>query len=94
MIAPSLVIITIIAAFISNFMELDFIASAFNGIRACVCVLILDAVIKLAKKSVIDRATTAIFIAVVAVSLFTDISPVLIVIAAGALGIILKKGEK
>lgn len=48
-IAPSLVIITIIAAFISNFMELDFIASAFNGIRACVCVLILDAVIKLAK---------------------------------------------
>ena len=91
-IAPSLVIITIIAAFISNFMELDFIASAFNGIRACV--LILDAVIKLAKKSVIDRATTAIFIAVVAVSLFTDISPVLIVIAAGALGIILKKGEK
>ena len=93
-IAPSLVIITIIAAFISNFMELDFIASAFNGIRACVCVLILDAVIKLAKKSVIDRATTAIFIAVVAVSLFTDISPVLIVIAAGALGIILKKGEK
>ena len=41
-----------------------------------------------------DRATTAIFIAVVAVSLFTDISPVLIVIAAGALGIILKKGEK
>lgn len=93
-IAPSLVIITIIAAFISNFMELDFIAGAFNGIRACVCVLILDAVIKLAKKSVIDRATTAIFIAVVAVSLFTDISPVLIVIAAGALGIILKKGEK
>ena len=94
MITPSLIIITIIAAFISNFMELDFIASAFNGIRACVCVLILDAVIKLAKKSVIDRATTAIFIAVVAVSLFTDISPVLIVIAAGALGIILKKGEK
>ena len=52
-IAPSLVIITIIAAFISNFMELDFIASAFNGIRACVCVLhpghgeALDAVVKL-----------------------------------------------
>ena len=37
-IAPSLVIIMIIAAFISNFIELSFVSSAFAGIRACVCV--------------------------------------------------------
>lgn len=48
-IAPSLVIIMIIAAFISNFIELSFVSSAFAGIRACVCVLIGDAVVKLAK---------------------------------------------
>ena len=43
-IAPSLVIIMIIAAFISNFIELSFVSSAFAGIRACVCVLIGSAV--------------------------------------------------
>ena len=53
-IAPSLVIIMIIAAFISNFIELSFVSSAFAGIRACVCVLIGSAVVKLAKKSLVD----------------------------------------
>ena len=47
---PSLVIITIIAAFISNFAELAVVQNAFAGIRVCVCVLILNAVIKLWKK--------------------------------------------
>lgn len=89
-ITPSLVIITVIAAFISNFMELSFVNSAFNGIRACVCVLILDAVIKLAKKSVIDAATVIIFLIVLAVSLFTGLSPAILVVAAGIAGVILK----
>lgn len=94
--APSLVIITIIAAFISNFMELSFVASAFAGIRACVCVLILNAVVKLAKKSLIDRASVILFAIILVLSLFTSISPALLVILAGAAGIILKgrKGEK
>lgn len=94
--APSLVIITIIAAFISNFMELSFVASAFAGIRACVCVLILNAVVKLAKKSLIDRVSVILFAIILVLSLFTSISPALLVILAGAAGIILKgrKGEK
>ena len=59
-IAPSLVIIMIIAAFISNFIELSFVSSAFAGIRACVCVLIGSAVVKLAKKSLVDKGAIAI----------------------------------
>ena len=55
-IAPSLVIITVITAFISNFMDLWFVSSAFAGIRACVCVLIFDAVLKLGKKALVDNA--------------------------------------
>ena len=47
---PSLVIITIIAAFIQNFADLAVVKNAFAGIRVCVCVLILNAVIKLLKK--------------------------------------------
>lgn len=92
-IAPSLVIITIIAAFISNFIELTFVKSAFAGIRACVCVLIFNAVLKLAKKALVDKATVILFAVVLLLSLFTDISPALFVVFAGAVGIFLK-GKK
>ena len=89
-IAPSLVIITVIAAFISNFMELTFVNSAFAGIRACVCVLILNAVVKLAKKALVDKAAVALFVIVLGLALFTDISPAILVVLAGAAGILIK----
>ena len=94
-IAPSLVIITVIAAFISNFMELSFVNSAFAGIRACVCVLIFSAVLKLGKKALVDKITVGIFAVVLVLSLFTDISPAILVVLAGAVGIIIKgRGKK
>ena len=95
-IAPSLVIIMIIAAFISNFIELSAVSSAFAGIRACVCVLIGSAVVKLAKKSLVDKGAIAIAAVVFVLSLFTSVSPALLVVVAGAIGIVLKggKGEK
>lgn len=89
-IAPSLVVITVIAAFISNFVELEFVRSAFAGIRACVCILILNAVLKLAKKALVDKATVVLFAVILALSLLTDISPAVLVVIAGAVGIILK----
>lgn len=87
---PSLVIITIIAAFISNFSDLALVQNAFSGIQVCVCVLVLNAVLKLRKKSVIDVPTTLIFVAVALLSVFTSLSPVLFVIGAGVIGVILK----
>lgn len=90
---PSLVIITIIAAFIQNFAHLPAVQSAFAGIRVCVCVLILNAVVKLWKKSVIDWKTLLIFIAVFACSVFLSISPVIYVLAAAIAGIIVKELE-
>lgn len=90
---PSLVIITIIAAFIQNFADLPAVQSAFAGIRVCVCVLILNAVVKLWKKSVVDWKTLAIFIVVFIGSVILDVSPVLYVIAAAVAGIIVKELE-
>ena len=46
MVFPSLVIITLIAKLISNFADLAVVQNAFAGIRACVCVLIFNAVVK------------------------------------------------
>lgn len=90
---PSLIIITIIAAFIQNFAELSVVQNAFAGIRACVCVLIFNAVVKLWKKSVIDAKTMVIFIAVFIGSAVTGISPIVFVILAAIAGIILKNKE-
>ena len=64
---------------------------AFNGIRICVCVLIFNAILKLAKSSLIDKWTYIIFALVFALSLFFDISAALLVILAGLTGFLIKK---
>lgn len=88
---PSLVIISIIAAFIRNFVDIEAVQHAMNGIQICVCALILDATIKLAQKSFADAYCITIFAITIAVSLFTGISAVFIVIGAGLLGIIINR---
>ena len=61
---PSLIIITLIAAFMRNFASLEIVSRAFSGIRICVCALITDAVLKLYKKAVIDKLSVGIFLVV------------------------------
>lgn len=90
---PSLVIITIIAAFISNFADLPAVQNAFAGVRVCVCVLIFNAVIKLWKKSVTDKPGLAIFLSVFLGSVFFPLSPVWYVLLAGLAGVIIKQWE-
>lgn len=87
---PSLIIISLLAGVIEAFSHIAWVQHAFGGIRICVCVLILNAVTKLFKKAVIDKATLAIFLVVALGSYFTAISPVLFVLAAGITGIALK----
>jgi len=87
---PSVVIISIIAAFVTNFADLPLIKNAFAGIRVCVCVLIFNAVLKLWKSAVKDVPGLLIFLILLALSLLTDLSPVWFVIAAGAAGVIIQ----
>lgn len=87
---PSLIIITAIAAFISNFSDLAIVKNAFAGVRVCVCVLIFNAVVKLWKSSVVDKVTMIIFIGVFLGSVLTDLSPVLFIVIAALAGIIVK----
>jgi chromate transporter len=90
---PSLVIITVIAAVLRNFAELPVVRNAFAGIRVCVCALILNAVVKLWKKAVVDVPTLIIFLAVFALAVFTKLSPVVFVLAAALAGVALKARE-
>ncbi len=93
-VAPSFVIIVIIAALLQNFAEYAVVQNAFAGIRVAVAVLIFNAVCKLYKTSVIDKLTLAVFIAVGLLAYFLDVSPVLFVVAAAAAGIAVRVGKE
>lgn len=88
---PSLVIIAALATVIEAVSHLQWVQHAFGGIRICVCVLILNAVLKLFKSAVIDRVTLGIFIAVGVGSFVAPISPVWFILAAALLGIAVKE---
>ena len=87
---PSLVIISLLAGVITTFSHLAWVQHAFGGVRVCVCILILNAVVKLYKKAVIDGPTLLVFLAVALGSYLTPLSPVLFVLAAAVVGIALK----
>lgn len=89
-VTPSMIIIGLIAAFISNFRDLEVVQWAFSGVRAAVVALILSAVIKIGKKSLVDIFTVIIFLAVAVLSFVTDLSPVIFVVTAAVCGLIIK----
>ena len=91
---PSVCIIMLIAAVLNNFAELPVVQHAFAGIRVVVSVLIINAVAGLRKKSITDKL--CVFIAVVAflLSVWVDMSPVVIIIAAAVLGIAVSCGRE
>ena len=88
-VSPSLVIITVIAGILTSFADIPAVKSAFAGIRVCVCVLIFNAVVKLWKNAVPDKAALVLCLAVLLLSVFCDISPVVFVIVCAAAGIAL-----
>ncbi len=88
-----IVIILLIAMFLTNFASLEVVQHAFAGIRVCVCVLILQAVLRLWKKSVVDPFTLGLYLAVFALNLLSGILPVkipaaILVILSGIAGIL------
>ena len=95
MITPSLIIIMLIAAFLKNFADYPIVQNAFAGIRVAVCATVLVAICNLWKKSVKNWLDFVFCAVAFVLSAFTDISPVWIVLLAGAGGIFthLKKEE-
>lgn len=92
---PSVMIVMFIAAVLQNFADIPAVQHAFGAIRVVVGVLIVNAVWGMWKKSVIDGITAVVAVAAFLISVCLDISPVWIVLGAGAFGILLplfKKG--
>jgi len=90
-ITPSIIIITIITSFLSNFQEIKVVQHAFKGISIGVTALIFNTVLNLWKKSIVDKLCVIIFFITFILMLTTNISPVLFVIVGAFVGIVAKE---
>ncbi len=93
------ILLSLLAAGLGYLLTYPVVRSAFAGVRVCVCVLILNAVLRLWKKSIPDTATLVLFAVIFLLSVFggllpVQVSPAVYVVAAALLGILLKRSEE
>ena len=88
---PSVVIISLIAAFLSNFAHIPVVQHALAGVNAAVVAMIASSVLKLGKSAIKDRNGTVIFLLVFAFAFGFDISPVVLILGAGAAGYLMRR---
>lgn len=93
-VAPSFIIISLIAGILKTVAGNEMVAHAFGGVRVAVCVLVITAVVKLFKPSVPDKLTAAIFFVTFAAMTLVDVSPIAIVVVAGLLGYFAKRAAQ
>ena len=89
---PSFVIILLISFFLDRFLEIKWVASAFRGIKIAVGILIVDAAVKMIrkteKKPLYIIIITAAFAAMMAINIFSlKISTIVMMLAAAAAGL-------
>ena len=87
-VTPSIIIILLIASVLTTYSSRAMVQHALAGIRVAVCVLVLNAVVKLWKSGIKDTFGILLFAVVLAAITFTSVSTVLVVIIAALLGVI------
>ena len=90
-VAPSILIITVIALVLQNFMDILWVQHAFAGIRVAVCALITISVVKLFKSNVKQHWHIALAIIAFVVVALLKLSPVYVVVACAVLSFIFGK---
>lgn len=91
MITPSIVIITVIAAFLKQFMDNALLQNALMGIRGAVCALMLNTLINMGKKSLISISAWIICAIAFLLIMFLNLPSIFIVLFGGICGIALDK---
>ena len=88
-IMSSLIIIMALAHILSLYMANEYVASAFAGARIVVVALIAEAVFKLWKTAIIGKFALGVFLVSLGCLLIFNLSPILLVVAAGVIGLAL-----
>lgn len=94
MITPSIIIISLIATILRNFIDLPIVLHALSGIRIVVCALMLQTVYSLAKAGIKNKLGLFLFLAGFLVATFTPVPTILLVLFAAIVGIITYAGKK
>ncbi len=87
-VAPSIVIITLIASVFDLFMQQDLVAQAFFGIRIVVVALIASGVVALSKKSLLDLTTKILFVLSILIMAIWSPSPIILILIGAICGLI------
>ncbi len=87
-VSPAFIIIVVIASILTQFADIPQVQSAFKAMRVCIFVLVLSAIIKLSKKSIVDKITLGIALVVLLMAIFTPVPLFVYVIVAGIIGIV------
>lgn len=91
MVSPSLIIICLIASILQNFIHIPVVVHALAGIRVVVCALMINTVITMAKKGIVDKLGGVLFVGGFLLACFTPIPTALLIVAAGVIGVIANK---
>lgn len=89
MVSPSLIIVSILAMFLEQFMSNQIVAHAVGGIKIVVCALMLNTVVTMAKKTVKGKLTAFAAVLAFILAMFTPVPRVLLVVIAGICGVVL-----
>lgn len=87
---PSVCIIVLIASLLQNFSSLPVVQHALGGVRIAVCVLVLNAVIKLFRSGVKDHFGSIVFVIALICAYFSLVPTIGIIILAAIAGVIAK----
>jgi chromate transporter len=93
-VVPGIILVTIIALCLDDLMDVPAVRHAFAGIRVAVGALILNTVIKMVKGVFKNWKSLGIYGIVFALSFFWDLSPVLLIIASGTIGLLAFRDNK
>jgi len=93
-IVPSVTIVLIVAMLITNLADYPIVQRAFAGLRVCVSVLIINAVLKLRKHSIIDWPSALICAIVFVLAVFAFLPIPILIITAGICGMIISSLRK
>jgi len=94
MILPSFCIIFLISRFLDNFLEITWIANAFQGIKIAVGILIVDAAVKMISKMQKKKLPRAIMVCACVVMLVIDflalhVSSIVLMLIAAVLSLVI-----
>ena len=87
MISPSIIVISLVAAFFEMFLSNKWFSHAMMGVRSVVCAMLINTIISLGQKCLKNAYSWIICVIILVLGFFTKIPTVVLVLMAAAVGI-------